>query len=81
VENKEKDPTQAPRSAFFPEMKTMTLASKLSRQGGSNNQKGQTTTYAVVVGFLAAVSLFVAIKYFHDRNNDIVVHIPKVEVH
>jgi hypothetical protein len=59
----------------------MKQISKGSRQGGSKNQKGQTTTYAVVIGFLIAVGLFVMVKYFHDRDNDITIHLPKVEVH
>jgi low temperature requirement protein LtrA len=46
-----------------------------------NGQKGESTTYYVVLGFLIAVGLFVAVKYFHDRDNDITVHLPKVEVH
>ena len=46
-----------------------------------NGQKGESTTYYVVLGFLIAVGLFVVVKYFHDRDNDITVHLPKVEVH
>ncbi|HTC21857.1 MAG TPA: hypothetical protein VK859_13460 [bacterium] len=49
--------------------------------GKSSNQKGESTTYYVVLGFLIAVGLFVTVKYFHDRDNDITVHLPKVEVH
>ena len=59
----------------------MKLIRKPGRLGVRGNQKGQTTTYAVVLGFLIAVGLFVAVKYFHDRDNDITIHLPKVEVH
>jgi low temperature requirement protein LtrA len=59
----------------------MTLIRKSGRLGGLGNEKGETTTYAVVLGFLIAVLLFVVVKYFHDRNNDITIHLPRVEVH
>ncbi len=59
----------------------MKRITKWSFQNRSKNQKGQTTTYAVVLGFLIAVGLFVAIKYFYDRDNDINIHLPRVEVH
>jgi hypothetical protein len=49
--------------------------------GKSNGQKGEATTYYVVLGFLIAVGVFAAVKYFHDRDNDINVHLPRIEVH
>ncbi len=47
----------------------------------NNSQKGEATTYYVVLGFLIAVGVFVAVKYFHDRDNDVTVHLPRIEVH
>lgn len=59
----------------------MKLIRKPGRLGVLGNERGETTTYAIVLGFLIAVLLFVAVKYFHDRNNDITIHLPRVEVH
>jgi len=47
----------------------------------SNNQKGVSNMYFVVVGVLITVGVFFAIKYFQDRNNDITIHLPKIEAH
>lgn len=47
----------------------------------TNAQKGETNMGYIVVGILIAIGVFFAIKYFHDRNNDITIHMPKIEVH
>jgi hypothetical protein len=53
----------------------------MKRLGKKEGQKGEATTYYVVMGFLIAVGVFAAVKYFHDRDNDINVHLPRIEVH
>ena len=47
----------------------------------SNNQKGETKIYFVVLGILLAIGVFFAIKNYQDHRNDINIHLPKVEVH
>lgn len=44
------------------------------------NQKGQTNMYYVVVGIVITLGVLFAVKYFHDRDNDIVIHPPHIEV-
>jgi len=45
------------------------------------NKKGEGNLYYIVVGALLAIGILYSIKYYHDRDNDITVHIPHVEVH
>ena len=47
----------------------------------NKNQKGETNTYYIFLGVLLTIGLLFAVKYFHDRNNDIDIHVPRVEVH
>jgi len=49
--------------------------------GKSTCQKGGGSLYSFVVGALLAIVVLAAVKYFHDRDNDINIHLPKVEVH
>ena len=47
----------------------------------SNNQKGEVKVYYVVLGILLAIGVFFAVKNYQDHQNDITIHLPKVEVH
>jgi hypothetical protein len=46
-----------------------------------NSQKGQTGLMTILVVVGLGVGVFFLIKHYKNRNNDIVIHIPKVEVH
>jgi hypothetical protein len=49
--------------------------------GKNTGSKGGGNLYSIVVGALVVIAILAAIKYFHDRDNDITIHLPKVEVH
>ena len=44
------------------------------------NQKGEGNIYYIGWGILIALCAVAAIKYYHDHNNDITIHVPTVEV-
>jgi hypothetical protein len=46
-----------------------------------SNQKGQTSFFYVILALALVVLAYYAIKHFKDKNNNITIHIPKVEVH
>ncbi len=46
-----------------------------------NSEKGETNSYYIIVGVLLTICVIAAAKYFHDRNNDVEIHVPHVEVH
>ena len=46
-----------------------------------NGQKGEANMLYVVVAILIVVGVFYALKHYQDRNHDIVIHVPHVEVH
>ena len=47
----------------------------------SNAQKGQTGLLTILVVVGLGVGIFYLINHYKNRNNDIVIHVPKVEVH
>ena len=49
--------------------------------GKKFGQKGALNLTSIVAGVLIVIAILAAVKYFHDRDNDITIHLPKVEVH
>lgn len=47
----------------------------------SHGQKGETSLMYIVVAVLIVAGVIYAVKYYQDRNRDIVIHVPHVEVH
>ncbi len=45
------------------------------------NHKAGLNFYSIAAGILIAIAVLATVKYFHDRNNDVTIHLPKVEVH
>ena len=60
-----------------------TLPGKPPRKGKMKpmGEKGDGNLYSIVAVALLIIVVFAATKYFHDRDNDITVHLPRVEVH
>ncbi len=44
-------------------------------------KKGEGNFYYIATGILVAFLILAGIKYYQDRNNDITIHVPHVEVH
>jgi hypothetical protein len=44
-------------------------------------EKGSGNVNSIVMGVLLVIAVLAAIKYFHDRDNDVTIHLPNVEVH
>ena len=53
----------------------------MSLMGKNKGPKGGGNLSSVVAGALVVIAILAAIKYFHDRDNDITIHLPQVEVH
>ena len=47
----------------------------------NNGQKAQTGFLTIVIVLALAVGVFFVVKHYKDKNNNITIHIPKVEVH
>ena len=47
----------------------------------SKQQKGDMDLSSILMVMVIAVGIYFTIQYFKNRNNDIVIHVPKVEVH
>ena len=47
----------------------------------NNSQKGGTNIGFVLMGIAITLVVMFAITHFKDRNNDITIHLPKIEVH
>jgi hypothetical protein len=52
----------------------------MNSKGKKAGQKGAGNLYYIVMGAVIVLVGLSAVKYFHDRDNDITIHIPKVEV-
>ncbi len=53
----------------------------MEHMDNNGNQNGGSQIYYVIVGILIAIGIFFAVKDYHDRNGDVTIHIPRVEVH
>jgi hypothetical protein len=79
------------RDKGFGEFSEVTLSrsqAKFASEKGKMNlmkkvksQKGQTNVGYVLVGVVITVCVLFAIKYYQDRNHDVTIHVPQIEVH
>ncbi|GEM_PF-2611455 len=44
-------------------------------------QRGETGLSAVLLAAVILVGIYFTFQYFKNRNNDVVIHVPKIEVH
>lgn len=52
-----------------------------SRKVGPIGKKGESNLYYIAMGVLVTFLILAGVKYFHDRDNDVTIHLPHVEVH
>jgi len=49
--------------------------------GGYRGQKGEAKFVYILLGVTLTIAVIFLVHYFQDRNQDVVVHVPHVEVH
>jgi|GEM_PF-4047983 len=59
----------------------MKLIGKWSRQTETKSSRGEVKGFYILMGVFIVLAAVVAFNYYHDRNTDFQVHVPRIEVH
>jgi hypothetical protein len=52
----------------------------MNSRGKKDDQKGAGNLYYILMGAVIILVGLAVVNYFHDRDNDVTIHLPKVEI-
>ena len=59
----------------------MQLFGKWKPRIAGQDEKGQASIFYIFLGVVIAFVAIIAFNYYHDRNTDFRIHVPRIEVH